>query len=263
MRSQHCPMKFILALSATVVAFGISALASVQSADAPAHGAPLTGKGTAPVDLTGYWVSVIDTDWRWRMMTPEKGNYNRAAITPAAKAVGDSWDPDKDIAAGEQCRAYGAAGLMRIPGRLHITWQNDNTLKVDTDAGTQTRLLRFGTPQAPSQPAAQTWQGDSTARWDVPPGADPKHPPMFGSLHVVTTDMRMGYLLKNGLPYSSDAVMTEDWAIINQPDGSQWLVITTTVDDPKYLLTPRITAPVFKREPDGSTKWNPTPCLAK
>ncbi len=32
---------------------------------------------------------------------------------------------------------------MSVPGRLHITWQDANTLRIDTDAGRQTRLVRF------------------------------------------------------------------------------------------------------------------------
>ena len=65
--------------------------------------------------------------------------------------MADTWDPAKDEAAGEQCRAYGAANIMRVPGRLHITWQNDTTLRIDTDAGTQTRLIRFGAALAASR----------------------------------------------------------------------------------------------------------------
>src|SRR6516225_7723259 len=114
-------------------------------------GPPRTPKDSAPIDLTCYWVSIVSEDWRFRMLTPQKGDY--PDITPlndAGKKIADAWDPAKDEAAGEQCKGYGAGNMMRIPERLHITWNNDTTLKIETDAGMQTRLLRFGKPEPPS-----------------------------------------------------------------------------------------------------------------
>ena len=97
---------------------------------------PPTPRAAAPIDLTGYWVSVITEDWRWRMVTPPKGDYVSIPINVEAKKAADAWDPAKDTAAGDQCKTYGAPGLMRLPTRLHITWQDDTTLKVETDTGT-------------------------------------------------------------------------------------------------------------------------------
>jgi hypothetical protein len=84
----------------------------------------------------------------------------------------------------------------------------------------------------------------------------------YGSLHVVTTRLRPGYLRKNGLPYSADTVLTEDFDLMKEADGSEWLVVMTTVADPLYLQVPWITSPVFKREPDAS-KWDPSACSAR
>jgi hypothetical protein len=171
---------------------------------------------------------------------------------------------------------------MSVPGRLHITWQNDTTLKVDTDAGLQTRLLQFGNVQTPASaaasagkpPEARTWQGVSEAQWLMPrpnvplqlrPAdrtADaPPLRPTGGSLRVVTTNLRAGYLRKNGVPYSENAVLTEHWDLYKRPNGEEWLTITTQIEDPRYLSNVRLIAPVFKKEPNGS-KWDPTPCSA-
>src|SRR5581483_667665 len=129
---------------------------------APARSA----KEAAPVDFTGYWVSVVTEDWRWRMVTPSKGDFASIPLNPQGRKVGEAWDPAKDEAAGEQCRAYGAGGIMRVPGRLHITWQDDNTFQIDTDQGKQTRLLHFsGQPKA----GERSWQGYSVANWEKPP----------------------------------------------------------------------------------------------
>ena len=237
-------------------------------------GPPPTARAAAPIDLTGTWVSIISEDWRWRMVTPAKGDYASVPITAEGMKVADTWDPAKDTTAGEQCRSYGAAGLMRVPGRAKISWADDTTLKIEYDAGTQTRLLHFGSPKPPTGPL--TWQGFSVAEWEGPRrggrgragegdgrGAAAGAPvaPTFGSLKVVTTKMRPGYLRKNGIPYSADAVMTEYWDMHKEPSGTQWLVITTSIEDPKYLQRSWITSPNFKKEPDAS-KWEPTPCLA-
>ena len=97
-----------------------------------------------PIDLTGYWVSVVTEDWRYRMVTAPKGDHPGLPLNPEGNRVANAWDPAKDEAAGEQCKAYGAAGVMRAPGRLHITWDADDAMKLETEAGTQTRMFRFG-----------------------------------------------------------------------------------------------------------------------
>jgi len=243
----------VLALSAATVLSG-------QGRGAQGRGAPPLARAAAPIDLTGYWVSVINKDWRWRMVTAPKGDFVSIPINAEGRKVGEAWDPAKDQAAGEQCRSFGAAGLMRIPGRLHITWQDDTTLKVETDAGMQTRLLHFGAWTPPG--GRPTWQGDSVAQWvgTGPPRGEAAGP-RFGSLEVITRNMRPGYLRTNGAPYSAGTVMTEYWDLHKEP-GTDWLVISTTIEDPTYLQIPYQTSPAFKREPDGS-KWDPSPCTAK
>jgi hypothetical protein len=151
---------------------------------------------------------------------------------------------------------------MRVPGRLRIAWENDATIRIDTDAGQQTRLLRFDRTTTP--PAARTWQGHSIAEWDVirqPGGLGVSLQTAagrMGSLEVVTTNLRAGYLRTNGVPYSESAVMTEYFDRLSAY-GDEWLVVLTTIEDPRYLNQPFITSSHFKREADGS-KWTPVPC---
>jgi hypothetical protein len=232
-------------------------------AQQPVPAPPKPARAVAPIDLTGYWVSIVTEDWRFRMITPQKGDYASVPLNAEARKVADAWDPAKDEAAGNQCKAYGAAALMRIPGRLHITWENDTTLKIDTDAGTQTRLLRFGA--APAATGEPGWQGNSAATWELagaPRGSNATPQDRGGSLKVVTTRMRPGYLRKNGIPYSANALMTEYIDRTVEPNGDIWLIVTTVIDDPQYLNTPFITSTHFRKEPDGS-KWSPTPCSAR
>ena len=243
---------------AVTAAAWLAAPASVRGQNRGAPPAPPTAKASAPIDLTGYWVAFVNEDWRYRMVTPPKGDYRGVPITLEALNIVRAWDPAADEAAGRQCKSYGAGAIMRVPGRIHVTWQDDNTLKIDTDAGMQTRLFRFGPPAAPAAKPT-TWQGNSAARWERPGGA-PAAPPR-GSLTVVTTNMRAGYLRKNGVPYSENATVTEYFDVAPQPDGGQLLVVTTVVDDPRYLLQPFIVSSHFKKEADAS-KWDPTPCSA-
>jgi hypothetical protein len=213
-----------------------------------------TARDTAPIDLTGYWVSYVTENWRYRMVTPPKGEYRRIPASPAALPIINGWDPVADEKAGNQCKSFGGAAIMNVPGRLHITWQDANTLRIDTDAGTQTRRLHFAAAPLNAKPQAASWQGDSAARWERTSSTEGG-----SSLRVVTTNMRAGYLRKNGVPYSERTTMTEHFDVSALPQGGQLLLVNIVVEDPTYLNAPYVTSPHFKKEPDGS-KWDPTPC---
>jgi len=236
-------------------------------------------RATAPDDYTGYWVPEVTEKWRFRMLVPDKNDYIQVPLNPEGRRVAALWDPAKDEASGEACRSYGAGGIMQVPGRLHITWQDENTLRVDTDSGQQTRLFHFaGSPPAGEKPS---WQGYSAASWG---GGEPRDrrdgqggpvqdkegrlvvdkaqqkPPDY--LRVVTTHMRPGYLQKNGVPYSANAVIEEYFDTFSDPyTKNTWLVVTTMVTDPQYLIEPLIMHAHFKKLPDASG-WDPTPCRA-
>jgi hypothetical protein len=218
------------------------------------------GRGQAPYDLTGYWVALVTDDWRYRMLTPPKGNADYIPVNAEARRVMDTWDPARDEASGEACRAYGAGGVMRLPGRLHITWEGDNTLKMDLDAGTQTRRFVFGAPPPAGEPS---WQGTSTARWMFPPAGRGGRgaPPQTGQLVVTTTRMRPGYLRKNGVPYGANATLTEYFIRLVE-EGQEYLAVTTMVEDPQYLVQTYIKTYQYKKQADAAG-WNPTPCSAK
>ncbi len=226
---------------------------------------PKSAQQDAPIDITGYWVSLVTEDWRYRMTTAAKGDLASVPPNPEGIRVANAWDLAKDNASGNQCKAWGAAAVMREPTRLHITWGDENTLKIETDSGKQVRMLRFQPGTEPSGP--RTWQGYSVADWvhagpqPLPglgnPGRAIRRVP-GGSLHAITEHMRAGYLRKNGVPYSENAKLEEFFDTVSGY-GEDLLVVTTVVTDPQYLLMPFITSTHFKKEPDGS-KWNPTPC---
>jgi hypothetical protein len=277
----------------TGIAADVSAQQRGGGAGAPPAGPPPTPQASAPIDITGYWVSIVNEDWRWRMITPPVGDTASVPLNPEGAKIAKSWDPKTD----GSCLAYGAAGLMRIPTRLNITWENENTLKIETDAGQQTRRLLFD--KATATPGPRSLQGLSIAEWERPggrggggrggggggggraggggggdgaapaPAADAGRAggrgagrgpgAQVGNLKVVTTNLSGGWLRKNGIPYSELATMTEFFDRF-AVGSDQWLVVTTIVTDPKYLNQDFITSTHFKKEADGAKKWDPTPC---
>lgn len=221
-------------------------------------GPPPNPKAAAPIDLTGYWVSIVTEDWRYRMVTPAPGDYQSVPMTPAAIKVAEAWDPAKDEAAGDECKSYGAPAILRVPEHLHITWQDDQTLRMDTDAGKQTRLFHFG-DWKPAQEDAHTLQGDSVAQWEI---QREEGRTANGSLKVTTSHLKAGYLRKNGVPYSENTSLAEDYDLVHERNGDTLMVVTIVVTNPIYLREPFIISSHFKKLPDDSG-WNPTACSAR
>jgi hypothetical protein len=280
-------MKRALIFGATLF---VAAGTCLTAAGQPRGGAAAQNpRAAAPVDLTGYWVAVVNEDWRHRMATPRKGDFESLPLNAEGRRVANEWDLAADDAAGLQCKAFGAGGIMRQPGRLHITWADDDTLQIDFDAGTQTRLLEFAAAQAPA--GERTWQGFSRAEWQRPPGGNQGPvraqignsagpiapggggrgqrggpPPSSsltegGALKVVTTGFRAGYLRKNGVPYSENATVTEYYSLARLRSDYEILVVTTVVEDPAFLTQPFMVSSQFRKQPDAAG-WDPSPCSA-
>jgi len=254
----------------TSVGLGTPLLTFAQFGPA-APPAPL-GRQGAPQDLTGYWVAVVTEDWRYRMVTPQRGDFPGVPLNAAGRKLANEWDPAADETRGEQCKAYGAGAIMRVPTRLHISWQDEHTLRVDTDAGEQTRLFHFGASAA-EDTSPPSWQGYSVASWEglrprggnltvVRAAGSAAGSVQEGYLKVVTTRLRPGYLRKNGVPYSGEAAVEEYFDSFKEPNGDTWLIVTSIVSDPRFLAQPFITSSQFKKLA-SSAGWNPTPCQAQ
>ena len=260
--------------SSIALAIMLSAWASMELAhgqDRGGQGAAardaLTPKAAAPVDLTGYWVSIVSDDWRIRMFDTFKSDNANVPLNANGRRAAEAWDPKKDEAAGEQCRRYGAPHLLRIPGRLHIAWQSDQVLTLETDAGMQKRVFDFDAPSS----SGRDWQGVSQASWEfLPPPAISTDGARLsfnaretdrraGSLKVVTTELRSGYLRNNGVPYSDRTILTEYFDVMREPSGDTYLIVTTKVEDPIYLNVPFVVGTNFRKQADASG-WNPTSC---
>jgi hypothetical protein len=254
----------LAAAAALLAAMVMQPAAAAQRGAGAAPQPPQTPSASAPIDLTGYWVAIVNEDWRWRMVTPQKGDFASLPLNPEGTRVGNTWDASKD----GSCLAYGAGAVMRMPTRLHITWENDTTLKVETDAGVQTRRLMF-TPGAAAGP--KSLQGFSVAQWERVGGGRGARgggavgaitTTTGGDLKVTTTNLSGGWLRRNGAPYSDQATLTEYFDRFAAPNGDEWLVVTTIVSDPRYLQADFVTSSHFRKEPNGA-KWDPTPCRSE
>lgn len=267
---------FQITQAAAIIAWAALPVCLLAQQAAPPAQPQRTAKTVAPIDVTGYWESMIVDEWRFRV-TPQKGDIAYLPLNPEARKVALAWDPGKDEADGNACRAYGAVGITQRPGRMHIAWVDENTLKLDFDTGTQTRLLHFS--KAPESKGAASWQGYSAAEWVAPgnvllftgdrfvpalgnAGRTAAAPPKTGTLRVTTTNMLPGYIRKNGVPYSDKAVLTEHFNRLAGGQGEPYLVITQFVDDPVYLNQPFIRTYSWKQVPDARG-WDPTPCLPR
>jgi hypothetical protein len=256
-------MKITVLMSSAVMAglltLSQSALAQRRPPPRPA-GPPPPAQKAAPIDLTGYWVTVVTEDWRWRMLTPPHGDYASVPLNPAGRKEADMWTPAED----GSCKAYYAAGLMRMPTRVHITWADENTLKLESDWGEQTRMFYFKKSDMPQ--GGPTPQGSSFAVWQRPQiaggggfGFRAGPPPPGGKMYVVTDNMVPGWLRRNGVPYGAKTNMEEWYQVFHDPTGKLWFDVTTKVDDPEFLAAPFITSDDFRQEADAS-KWAPHPC---
>lgn len=244
-------------IATALVAGALCSSVALKAQQGPGPGpAQNTPRARATNDLTGNWVAVITEEWRWRMVTPDKGDFTSIPVSDEGRRVAGLWDPSME----GSCKAYGAAGLMRMPTRLRISWDGDDVLKVESDAGQQTRLLQFA-PKG--QPGPRSLQGFSVAEWESlgVPGArgGGRGGAVPLALKVTTTNLSEAWLRRNGVAYSDATTLLEYWDKVTFPNGDSWLTVSQYVNDPKYLTGEYTTSMHFKKEPDGS-KWKPTPC---
>ena len=263
------------------------------AAKPPAAAPAPSARAMAPFDLTGTWVSVVTEDWRYRMVPPVKETDVTLGLKPAqpngelqmlvgvplnaaGKAATLAWTP----AEAGRCEAFGIGSGMRAPGLLRIAWESDSVLRIEIEAGQQTRRIHFDPSKPPAGPPS--WQGASVGNWDVSPNViDVLRPGGFDTrnanpgaaqstavsslpwtpLKVVTTNFRAGWLRPNGVPYSDSAHarITEHFMRYSLPGAGEGLTVRTVVDDPTYLEQPFMVSTNFRLEANAA-RWKPEPC---
>jgi hypothetical protein len=236
------------------------ALSSVAAAQGRGGGPPRSARESALIDLTGQWVAVVNEDWRWRMITPPVGDVSSLPVNSRGRAAAAAWDLERDRAEGQLCKAFAGPGLIRQPTRIRVSWDDDDTLLLDFDAGRQQRRLEFGPASPPAEPELQGYSQASWYSQTQQRGVFGASASQSGALHVVTTGFTPGYLRPNGVPYSDQATMKEFIHMFSLPgDGGTWIVVTTVVNDPVNLSSDLVMSTQFRKELE-TTSWNPRPC---
>jgi hypothetical protein len=146
----------------------------------------------------------------------------------------------------------------RIVASLVMPYKGDSVIEV--------RGFPGGAPPVPP-PDAGAGPGAPPALPAAPPNAVPvaagRDRNQKGWLKVVTTNVKSGYLRKNGVPYSDKATITEYFQPTPETYGVRYMIVTMIIEDPEYLRGPLITSSNHKKLPDTNNGSDPQPCSVK
>jgi len=198
-------------------------------------------------DLTGEWAPKFHEDQPERIPGPEIGDYLGLPINAAARLHADSWDASLLTLPEHQCKPHPSDYSPRGPANLRI-WKEIDTASQQLIAyrthiswqAPERTIWMDGRPHPPDY-AAHTWQGFSTGVWDG------------DMLTITTTHLKMGWIRRNGIPRSDQAVVTEH--LVRHGDYLTWIVL---IDDPVYLTEPFIRTTNFVLDPHQQIA--PYPC---
>jgi hypothetical protein len=203
---------------------------------------PANARAAAPVDLTGYWVPFISEEWRYRMVMPLKGDYRGIPLTPEGTRVANSWNPAAPEP--EPCKAYGAPAIMRIPGRLHVRLAGLRTaLRLDTDAGTQTRAVPIRTRYTRVGPA-DSGRARRTRAGSLPAAVPHQAPDRYGRHDQRASRLSAAKRCAVQRRRHGDRIFRRRRAPVWRPGTDRHDV----VEDPQYLQRPYIVSSHFKKE---------------
>ena len=198
------------------------------------------------VDFTGEWAPRFHEDQPERVPGPELGDYLRIPINPAARMRGETWEASQQTLWEWQCRPHSADYIWRGPSPVRI-WKEVDPVSRQVTAwhaewlrSVDRQIYMDGRPH-PSKSAPHTWAGFSTGKWEG------------DMLTIKTTHLKEGYVRRNGLPRSDEAMLTEHWML-----HGDVLTVATIVYDPVYLTEPFIRTTDY--ELDLHQQNPPYPC---
>src|SRR5262249_26199521 len=182
----------------------------------------------AQIDLSGERSNITHEDINHRQSV-EIGDYTGLPINEAARFKAESWDEAVLATHERQCIPHPVTYAMRgQPGNIRIGKIDDpdtGQILAYTIHGTygRPRTIWMDGRAHPSEYAPHTWSGFSTGKWEA------------NTLVVTTTHIKMGWIMRNGVPTSDRATMTEHF--IRHGDH---LLDVIFVNDPVYLSEPLI-----------------------
>src|SRR5262245_28919976 len=200
----------------------------------------------AQIDLSGEWSNLTHEDVNHRQSV-EIGDYAGLPINEAGRFKAESWDEAVLATHERQCIPHPVTYAMRgQPGNIRIGKIDDpdtGQIIAYTIHGTYGRprtIWMDGRPH-PSENAPHTWSGFSTGKWET------------NALVVATTHIKMGWIMRNGVPTSDRATMTERF--IRHGDHLLDVIIVT---DPVYLSEPFIRTQDWRLNLNGEPNaWGP------
>src|SRR5216684_1820760 len=204
--------------------------------------------GSAPgLDLAGNWGPVFHEDAPERGPGPELVNYLGIPITDRARLGGLSYDASRFTLPEHQCEVHSVQYIYRGPLNLRIWEERDPVsqaliaIKQYIDNYEQTRTIWMDGRPHPSEYAAHTWMGFSTGKWEG------------NALTVTTTHIKMGWIMRNGVPASDRTTLSEHF--IRHGDH---LLDVIVVNDPVYLSEPFIRTQDWRLNLNGEPNaWGP------
>src|SRR5579883_136014 len=188
----------------------------------------LTQPALSQIDLSGEWSNLTHEDVNHRQSV-EIGDYAGLPINDAGRFKAESWDESVLATHERQCIPHVVTYAMRgQPGAMRISKIDDPdtgqiiAYTIHGNYGRPRTIWMDGRPH-PSIYAPHTWAGFSTGKWEG------------NALVVTTTHIKMGWIMRNGVPVSDQSTMSEHFI---RHEGH--LLDEIIVSDPVYLSQPFI-----------------------
>ena len=160
------------------------------------------------------------------MVHAAKGEYRRIPATPAALPLINALGSRRGRARRQPVQVVrrrrhherARPPAHHVAGRRHAAHRHR---RGHADAALPLRFASFGaSPRVRRRQPRAAGRASRAPRWERGPAGG-------GSLRVVTSNLRAGYLRKNGVPYSERATVSEHFDLAPLPDGGQLLLVTT------------------------------------
>ncbi len=206
----------------------------------------LSTQAFAQFDISGYWRALIHEDQPERIPGPDIMEYVGLPINEAARLAGMSWDPAQLAMPEFQCRPhpsdYGSRhSNLRVWQEVNPASQQTTAWRTHREWQEPERTIHMEQLERPASYAPHTWQGFSLGTWDG------------NMLNILTTDLKRGYIRRNGIPRSDEGELQEYYI-----RHDEFLTIIAIVKDPVYLTEPFIRTSNYIIDPALSIA--PYPC---
>ena len=205
-----------------------------------------TGNAAAQINLAGQWNGFYHEDQPDRLPGPELGDYGGLPLNDADRKRAQAWSASILSLPLYQCRVHpvdyaSSFAQIRVWEDVDPKTQELIAIHVQHFAWNTVRTIWMDGRPHPPEYAQHTAMGFSTGEW------------VGQTLKVHTTHLKEGWLRRNGVARSWNAVVTEHFT--RHGDILTWSVY---VDDPAYLEEPFFRNRDYVYDP--TLRMGPYPC---